>query len=103
MRHHAASALLLATLVSCRSTPPMDIASTQKVLDSLLARHGQHAVREDIDAVLGLYTDDIVLRANHREPIRGGVIALWVRDSAGGLRIHRDVVNSSTPIPTPAR
>lgn len=153
--HRIGSILLAASLLSCRSTPAIDVSATKSVLDSLLAEHGRHAVQEDIDAVLGLYTDDIVLRSNHMEPIRGkaalraffgqvfgagntrsltyrteelaihgdsawhiieyemtaqptgrpaqtdhgSVIALWIRDSAGAWRIHRDIVNSSVPLP----
>lgn len=71
MRQILCSLALTTCAVSCRAGPPTDDAATRAVLDSLLAEHGQHAIREDIDAVLALYTDDIILRSNHMEPIRG--------------------------------
>ena len=32
----------------------------------------------------------------------GGAFALWIRDSTGG-KIHRDILNSSVPLPVPPR
>ncbi len=57
-------------MLSCQPSQ-VDVRATQAVLDSLLVLHAEHIVHEDIDALLANYTDDVVVRANHTEPIRG--------------------------------
>ena len=58
-------------LTSCSGSTQADSSGVGAALDSLLALHAQHAVREDIDAVLDIYTEDAIIRSNQKEPIRG--------------------------------
>lgn len=67
----AAIVILGAVLLSCETTPSSDVGEIQTVLDSILASHAELIVDEDVEALLAHYTDDVVVRANHTEPLRG--------------------------------
>lgn len=56
---------------SCQRTAEANPAAVRPILDSLLALHGQNAVKKNVDGMLAAYTEDAVVRSNHMEPLRG--------------------------------
>lgn len=73
--------VLTSTLVAgCGAAPPNPDA-VRATLERMHVEHAAAYLREDLDEIMTLYTDDAVIRPNHAEPVRGRTA---IREFIGG-------------------
>ena len=67
MSHIRGALALVGCLVAagCAGAPASDVDAVRAALDSMHVEHAAAYVREDVDALMEIYTEDPVIRSNH--------------------------------------